>query len=102
EAAVPALAKLLEAFADLLVAGHVQRQDDVAAEAGRGLLDPRAQLVVEIGERQFRALAMHRLGDAAGDRAVAGDAGDECALALQETHGYSSVTVRGRHGRAGR
>src|SRR5690606_5812819 len=96
---VPALAELLEAGGDLVVAGHVEGQHDIAAKRGGGLLDTRAQLVIEVGECHLGTLAVHGLGDAAGDRAVAGDAGDECALALQETHDCSSMLVAAGQGR---
>ena len=84
---VPVLAQLGEAGIDLRVFGDVQRDHDVRAVFRGGVLDARLQLVALVGEGEFRTLAAHGLGDAVGDRALAGDAGDECTLALQESHG---------------
>src|SRR3546814_3404397 len=53
---------------DLFVGRHVQRQHDVGAVLGRGGFHARAQLVGLVGQGQFGALAVHRVGDAAGDR----------------------------------
>src|SRR3546814_18852321 len=87
EAVGPVLAEFGEAGVDLFVGRHVQRQHDVGAVLGRGGFHARAQLVGLVGQGQFGALAVHRFGDAAGDRTPAGDAGDHGAFAFQVTHG---------------
>ena len=87
ETVAPVRAEFGEAGVDLFVGGDVERQHDLAAVLGGGVLDARLQLLVLVGQRQFRAFAVHGIGDAGGDRTLAGDAGDQCALALQETHG---------------
>ena len=84
--AVPVLAELLEAGGDLRIVGDVERQHDIAADSAAAFSTRDLQFVVLVGERQFRAFAVHGLGDAAGDGTLAGDAGDQCALALQESH----------------
>ena len=93
--AVPLLAELLETRGDLRIVGHVQRQHDVAAVFGGRFFDTRFQTIVLVGEGQFRAFPVHGFGDTRGDGTVAGDAGDECALALQETHGFSRLLDNG-------
>src|SRR5690606_31531770 len=62
----------------------------------RGILDARLELVVLVGQGELGALPVHCLGDAVGDRALAGDAGDERALALQESHGVVPLSWSGR------
>ena len=96
EALRPALAELLEARCDLRIVGDVERQDDIAAQFGGRFLYPRKQLLVLVGEGQFGAFAVHGFGDAAGDRTLAGDSGDQCALALQETHVLSPMMMSWR------
>jgi hypothetical protein len=90
EAVGPVLAQFAEAVRNLLVAGDIQRDDDVAAVLFSGLFDARLEFVGLVGESQLRTFAVHGFGDAACDRTLAGDAGDQCALALQETHDSSS------------
>ena len=84
--AVPAPPEFGEHRFDLRVAGHVQRQHDVGTELARRLVDAVLEPVVLVREGEAGAFAVHRLGDAPGDRAMAGDADDECALALEESH----------------
>ena len=91
--AVPMFAEIGEQLRDLLIAGHVARQDDVRAEGFRGFVDARAQLVVDIGEGQFGAFAMHRAGNPPGNRAIAENAGNQCAFALQKSHVLSVVVA---------
>ena len=52
----------------------------------RQRLDALFHLVVDVGEGELGALAMHRLRDAPGDRAISGDAYDEGALAGEKSH----------------
>ena len=86
---IPALAEFSEYAVDLRIIGDVARQHDVRPARLRGRFHARLELVHLIGKGEFRAFAMHRFGDAAGDRALAGDADDQCALSLQETHAAS-------------
>ena len=79
---IPVSAELLEQPVDLLVLGDVQRQHDIGAERGAHLLHACLELVALIGQREFRALAAHRLGDAVCDRALTGQAGDQRLLAV--------------------
>src|SRR3546814_20102856 len=53
----------------------------------RGVFHARAQLLGLVGQGQFGALEVHRVGDAGGDRTLAGDTRDQGAFALQENHG---------------
>ena len=89
--AVPVLAEIGEQLRDLRIAGHIARQDDIRAEVLRGFVDARPELVVDIGEGEFGALAVHRFRDAPGDRAVAQNAGDQRAFALQKSHVFSVI-----------
>ena len=91
--AVPVLAELGEQVLDLRVAGDVARQHDVRAERVRGFVDAILELVVDVRERKLGAFAMHRVGDAPGDRAVIEHAGDQRALAVQEAHESSGNDV---------
>ncbi len=83
---IPVLAEIGEQRFDLRVARDVAGQHDIRAESLGGFVDARLELVVDVGERELRAFAMHRVGDAPGDRAVADDARDQCALAVQKSH----------------
>src|SRR5690606_21945146 len=91
EAIRPVPGERIEQRGDLGVVGHVERIRRAAAEPGGDILHARLQFFVLVAEGELGALPMHRLGDAVGDRALAGDAGDECALALQETHGRLAI-----------
>ena len=71
---------------DLRVVRHVHVEDGVGSELGRDLGDALLEAIPDVGEREFGALALARLGDAVGDGAIGQDAGDEQPLALQETH----------------
>ena len=57
-------------------------------------LDALLQLVVDVGEGELRPLAMHRLRDAPGDRAIGGDAHDERALAGEKSHSAVPASER--------
>jgi len=61
----------------------------------RRILDARLELLTLVGEGQLGALAMHRLGDAGGDGAFAGNAGDQYLLAAQESHCQRGITSAG-------
>jgi hypothetical protein len=78
--AAPNLLDLLEQGILVLVLGHVEPHDDRGVDAfGQGA-HVRFGLLVEIGDRQFRAGPVKRLGHAPGDRLIVGDADDERAL----------------------
>src|SRR5262249_24505484 len=98
---VPMLSEIGEQLVDLLVAGDVAGQDDVRAERVRCLVHARAQLVIDVGEGQLRAFAMHGVGDAPGDRTLTEDAGDQGALAVQKSH-VASAKLESSAPRAGR
>jgi hypothetical protein len=83
---VPAPAERVERTVDLRVGRHVARQDDIRSAFGRAFFDALLQSIVQIGERERRALAMHGFRDAPGDGALARDADDQRALTDQETH----------------
>src|SRR5690606_18160660 len=83
---IPVLAEARGQRFDFLIAGDVQRQHDVRAEFPGELLDARLELVADVGEREFRALTAHRLGDAPRDRTVGRESGYQRALALEKTH----------------
>src|SRR5690606_23916302 len=87
EASFPVLAELFEQRRDLGIVGDVERERRTAAQPGRDLVDARLQLLVLVGEGELGAFAVHGLGNAVGDRTRAGDAGDQCTVALQDTHG---------------
>ena len=63
---------------------------ELRAERLRERLDALLQLVVDVGERELGALAVQRLRDAPGDRAIGGDAYDEGAFAGEKSHGVAS------------
>ncbi len=44
------------------------------------------ELLVDVGEREFGAFAVHGLGDAPGDGTIGCDADDECAFTAEEPH----------------
>src|SRR5690606_18350843 len=91
EAVAPVPAELFVHRRDLGVVGDVERERRSAAELGGRFLHPRLQLFILVGEGQFGTFAVHGLGNAVGDGTLAGDAGDQCTLALQETHGRLAV-----------
>src|SRR5437868_14334392 len=65
-------------------------------------LDPLLHLVVDIGEGELSPLAMHRLRDAPGDRAIGRHPYDERALAGQKSHGLEPPRLAmHRHREAG-
>src|SRR5207237_3821075 len=72
----------------LTVDGHIEREREARAERVREGLDPLLHLVVEVGECELGALAVHRLGDTPGDRAIGRDPDDEGALAGEKSHGF--------------
>ncbi len=71
--------------------GDVAIAGDFGAELGSQRLDPLAESVALIGQRELGALAGQRLGDTPGDRTVVGDAHDEAALAGHQALSTSHV-----------
>ena len=86
----PLALQQVERGIDLRVDRDVERHRQLRAQGVRERLDALLHLVVHVGEGELRALAMHRLGDAPGDRAVGRDADDEGALASEKSHDWSS------------
>ncbi len=84
--AVPVVVQVFEHLLDLAVVLHVTGHQDVGVEVRNQFLDSIAKALVLVSEGEFRTLAMHGCGDAIGNGAVAGNADDQCALALQKTH----------------
>jgi hypothetical protein len=75
------------AFAeDLRVVSHVEWHQKVAVDFGGELAYPIGELVVLVGEGECGTLAMHCLGDAPGDRALARDPDDQDALVGKKGH----------------
>src|SRR3569623_1684512 len=83
---VPARAEFGEYVLDLAIVGEIARQHDLRAAFRRGSFHAGLQFFVLIGEGEFRAFAVHGLGDAPGDGAAARDADDQCAFALEKSH----------------
>ncbi|MNY46937.1 hypothetical protein D3C86_1821650 [compost metagenome] len=85
---IPLLGQFLENAGDVVIVGHVAREAQVRAGAPAcgELFDAALELVVLVGEGQFRTLAVHRGGDAGGDGQLAGDADDQHALTGEKTH----------------
>src|SRR5699024_4631856 len=73
---------------DVLVVADVALEDGVRVELTGHLPRPPGELFALVAEGEACALAVHGLGNAPGDRAFAGEAGDQRALALQETHRF--------------
>jgi hypothetical protein len=67
--------------------GDVAMADDMAAEFRRQRLDALLQRIALIGEGEFGALRLARLGNAPGDGTVVGDAQNDAALALEQIGG---------------
>ncbi len=82
----PAGFELLEDRIDLLVLGDVERHHQLRSGLRGDLVDPGFQFLVLIRECQFGALAVHGLGNAPRDRARTGDADDQRAFTLQDSH----------------
>ncbi len=75
------LAEPFEQSGDLCVILDVKRKEQLAAEVCRHLGDTLLEALVLKGEGQFRAFAVHGLGDAVRDRTVAEQSSDEDSLA---------------------
>ena len=71
---------------DLGVVGDVERHDELRAQRLGERLHAILELLVDVGERELGAFAMHGLRDAPGDGTIGCDADDERALTAQETH----------------
>ena len=83
---IPMLLERLEYCFDVGVAFHLAGQGDRAAQFSGHFLDAGLQLVILIGESKFGAFPVHRLGDAPGDGAVAGNPQDQGAFAGEKAH----------------
>jgi len=77
---IPVFGNPVEDCFDLAVVGDIARQDNVGVGLLGTFLDPRQQTLVLIGVGDFRAFAMHGLGDSPGDGTFAGDTHDQGAL----------------------
>src|SRR5437764_14027793 len=73
---------------DLSVDGHIERQREARAERVREGLDPLLHPVVQVGEGEPGALAVQRLGDTPGARALGRDPDDEGAFAGEKYQGF--------------
>ena len=71
---------------DLGVDGDVERHQQLRADRGGERLDALAEAVIGVAEGELRALRVHGLGDAPGDRAVGRHANDQGALAREHPH----------------
>jgi len=84
--AVPALAEFDEDIVDLLVAGDVERNGDVAVEFGSEFLDAVFEAFVLVGERQLGAFAVAGLGNAVGNGMLGQQPGDQNLLVGEKAH----------------
>ncbi len=80
------VAELLESRFNARILRHFAGDHDAGTELGGEFFHPPFQLVVLVGESQFRAFAVHGGGDAVSDGTVTCDPGNECAFASQKTH----------------
>ena len=80
----PILGNALEHRLHLSGDSRIERHHDRRLEFARQRLDIFLGLVVEIGDRQFRAQRAKRRGAAPGDRLLVGDADNEPSLAVQQ------------------
>jgi len=85
--AAPLTAEQFKRRIRLGVHGHIQRHGEARTEGMRQGFDALFHLVVDVGEGEFSALAVHRLRDAPRDRAVSRNAHDEGAFAGEKSHG---------------
>ncbi len=74
---IPVCGQIPEGGLDLGVARHLQRQHDLRSAFGGQVLDAGFELLGLVGQGDVGPLAVHGLGDAIGDGAITGDAGDE-------------------------
>ena len=65
-----------EQIGNLLVICNVARQDDIAIKIGGHFDDAIFDFVVNVGEGQFGAFALHCFGDAISNRAIRNKASD--------------------------
>ena len=85
--AVPLVLEAGEGLVDLLVEGHVHRQDGLRSELGAEVDDAILDAVVLVGEGQLGAFALHGPRDAPGDGPFGGESDDQGLLSGQESHG---------------
>ncbi len=71
---------------NLGIAGDITGQDDLGVAFSGKFFDPALKAISLIGEGEFSPLTMHGLGNAPGDGAVAGDAGDQGPFSCQKSH----------------
>ena len=67
---IPGLAEVGEEGVDLFIAADVAIENQLGVEFFRELGDAVLETLADIGERQFRAFALARLGDAVGDGTI--------------------------------
>jgi hypothetical protein len=86
---IPVLAELGKQAFDLGVFADVAVEGELGAELGGRLGHALFEALALVAERQFGAFAVAGARDAVGQGAVVQDAGDQQALAGQETHARS-------------
>ena len=84
----PGLLERGEGGVDFGVVGDVELHGELRAERLGERLHAFLELLVDVGERELGAFAMHGLRDAPGDGTIGRHADDERALSAQETHVY--------------
>ena len=85
----PRFAELREGALDLCVVGDVELEGEPGAELGGVLGDALLEALALVAEGELGAFAVAGTRDAIGNRAVVQHAGDQEALAGQESHGVS-------------
>ena len=83
---VPVLAELIEQGRDLPVILDVERKQQCAAELACQLCHTLEEALVLVSERELGAFAMHGLGNAVCNRAVAQQTSDQDSLADEKAH----------------
>ena len=87
--AVPLLAERLESTGDFIITADVTGNTESGIAFGGHLFDPAGEFLVLVGKGEDGPLPVHGLCDAPGDGAVAGEADDQRAFAVQESHSVS-------------
>ncbi len=90
---VPGLAQPREGGVDLGVDADVHRHDQRRAERGRELDYAILDAVVLVGEGELRALPLHGLRYAPGDRTIGGQAHHQGLSSRQKPHAFPSVRL---------
>ena len=84
--AAPLFSERFHNAGNLLVARHVHRKHDAAAELFGEALQTLFKAGIRVGEGELSTFAIAGFGDAVGDGAVGDDARDQELLASQESH----------------